>query len=464
MTCTRSSSIDRSRSLISWFDFDVIEIDQEKTIYSWLIENDDRLLYSIILIEKIKNNSKIHCELLRFWQDNWRADYHWKNDRHIYESWQMFKKQLKKWQNFRKWQHDNCELDDDDFSTYVEWKKRMKTLLFVSKWVVKTLFKIEVDSFYFKEDWETYQDRRAAQRYYCRESDYNDDFFIYVKAMKRRLTQHEFTESFQLLKNLMQQDALTTWVEYLNFEYFWLDWFSNAIQRLKLNRDKIWQKLIDFKMLRSHEIETFLWTFKSLNQSSADKKHAWKTVEKTTSKIKQICTLTQSDSRRMNISQQIHIRLLWAVKRALLTAKIRLTSVKRRADFVLEFIRETNRYNSMIQNESCHCLFLSWILNQVSLLQMKLIQFKTTALSSRIKDIKKKFDVSNDSLKKRDLKKQKFHHRKISLFVNDEVATKIKMNEEKHQQILKYDEKFISHNMIRRSKVKKFITSQLDCC
>lgn len=38
------------------------------------------------------------------------------------------------------------------------------------------------------------------------------------------------------------------------------------------------------------------------------------------------------------------------------------------------------------------------------------------------------------------------------------------MNEKKHQQILKYDEKFIVHNMIRRSKIKKSIINQFDCC
>ena len=217
-------------------------------------------------------------------------------------------------------------------------------------------------------------------------------------------------------------------------------------------------------MLKLHEIETFLRIFRSLNQFNADKEYAWKTVKKTTTKIKQIYTLTQSNSRRMNIPQQIHIRLLRAVKRALLTAKIKLASIKKRTNFVFEFIRETNRYNSMIQNEFRHRFFLSWVLNQVPLFQIELIQFKTTALNSKIKNTKKKFDVNDDNLKKRDFKKQKFHHRKISLFVNDEIATKVKMNKEKHQQILKYDEKFISHNMIRRSKIKKSITNQFDYC
>ena len=412
----------------------------------------------------MKRNPEGHCELLRPWQDNWRADYHWGGGHDTYESWQVFKRQLKRWQDFRKWQRHNRGLDDGGFPAYVEWKKRMVTLWFVPEEAARKLLKIETDSSYLKEDWERYQDRRAAQRYYCREPHSSDDLSAYADAMKRRLAQHGFTQPFQLQKDPTQQDALTTWVEYLNYKYFWLDWFSNAVQRLKPGHDKACQKLVDSKVLRPHETETFLRTFRSLNQSSADKEHAWKAVERAASKAKQIYTLTQSDPRRMNIPQQIHIRLLRAAKRALLAAKIRLTSVKRRADLVLEFIRETNRYNSMIQDESRHRLLLSWVLDQVPLLQTELVQSKTTALSPRIKDTKRKFDASDDSLEKRDLKKQKFHHRKVSLFVNDEVATKVKMDEGKHQQILKYDEKSISHNMIRRSKVKKPITSQLDCC
>lgn len=88
----------------------------------------------------------------------------------------------------------------------------------------------------------------------------------------------------------------------------------------------------------------------------------------------------------------------------------------------------------MIQNESRQRFFLSWILNQIPLLEIESIQFKTTAFNfNKIKDIKKKFDVNDDSLKKRNLKKQKFYHWKINLFANDKVAPEIEMNEKKHQ-------------------------------
>lgn len=215
------------------------------------------------------------------------------NNCDIYEFWQMFKKQLKKWQNFRKWQRENRKFDDDNFLIYVEWKKRMMTFLFVSKKIAKKLFKIKTDSFYFKKNWKIYQNCRATQKYYCREFDCDDDFFVYAEVIKRRLTQHKFTEPFLLQKNFMQQNELTTWIEYLNYEYWWFDWFNNAIQRLKPNRDSIWQKLKNFKILRPHETEEFLRTFRSFNQTEIDEKHARKIVEKAALKIKQIYTLNQ---------------------------------------------------------------------------------------------------------------------------------------------------------------------------
>lgn len=82
---------------------------------------------------------------------------------------------------------------------------------------------------------------------------------------------------------------------------------------------------------------------------------------------------------------------------------------------------------------------------------------------NEIKNTKRKFDVNDDNLKKRNFKKQKSNHRKIDLLVNDDIITEIKKNEKKHQQILNDDEKFMSHNMIQRLKVKNFFINQFDC-
>lgn len=217
-------------------------------------------------------------------------------------------------------------------------------------------------------------------------------------------------------------------------------------------------------MLRPHETEKSLRTFWSLGQSTADREHAKKAVERATSKVKQIYMLTQSDSRRMSIPQQIRIRLLQAVKHEYLAAKTMLASVNRRADLVIEFIRETKLYNSLIQDASRQRLLLPWVWNQVPLLEVELIQSKAKVFSSSgIKSTKRKLDVCDDSLEKRNFKKQKSNHQKIGLLVDDGIATQAKKNEENHQQILNDDERSMPRNMIRRSKAKKPSIDQFGC-
>ncbi|KAK2791411.1 hypothetical protein FQN52_004845 [Onygenales sp. PD_12] len=44
-------------------------------------------------------------------------------------------------------------------------------------------------------------------------------FVLYARAVKERLTKHGFTQTFQLDEDPTRQDKLTTWIEYLSFEY-----------------------------------------------------------------------------------------------------------------------------------------------------------------------------------------------------------------------------------------------------
>lgn len=66
--------------------------------------------------------------------------------------------------------------------------------------------------------------------------------------------------------------------------------------------------------------------------------------------------------------------------------------------------------------------------------------------SSGIKSTKRKLGVS---LKKQNLKKQKPNYRNIGLLVDDDIATVVKKDKGKHQQILNDGERFMSHNIVR---------------
>lgn len=51
---------------------------------------------------------------------------------------------------------------------------------------------------------------------------------------------------------------MTTWIEYLNYEHWWLDKYTSDIERLEPDHDKAWQELVDLKILRPHETKEFL--------------------------------------------------------------------------------------------------------------------------------------------------------------------------------------------------------------
>jgi hypothetical protein len=65
-------------------------------------------------------------------------------------------------------------------------------------------------------------------------------FCGYAKAVKRRLASHSFTQPFELDEDPKKQHGPTTWIEYLNYEYWWLDKYTSDIERLEPERDKLW--------------------------------------------------------------------------------------------------------------------------------------------------------------------------------------------------------------------------------
>lgn len=89
----------------------------------------------------------------------------------------------------------------------------------------------------------------------------------YITALKDRLTRHRFTQTFQLDEDPARQDKLTTWIEYLGYEYWWYDQFAPSKRRQQWY-DNAWKKLVDSKVLRPFETEEFICDIKSAFQHS----------------------------------------------------------------------------------------------------------------------------------------------------------------------------------------------------
>jgi len=184
----------------------------ETEAYNLLVNEGGRPVYPISLLEGVSRNPKNYQEMLRPWLDILNANP---------PEWEVFMKQVRSWREFRQWQKFNRE----DFG---DW-----------------------DDTRFIEVGLAYNRFVRAFRY-----EYPD----YTEAVKKLLEQHGFTQSFQFHEDPAQQDKLTTWIEYLGFEYWQLEWSTRSIKRLQSKYDGAWETLVESGVLRLDETAEFLRT------------------------------------------------------------------------------------------------------------------------------------------------------------------------------------------------------------
>ncbi|PHH72469.1 hypothetical protein CDD80_4511 [Ophiocordyceps camponoti-rufipedis] len=147
--------------------------------------------------------------------------------------WEVYQKQMKRWKHFLNWQKDNRDLDDGDDGFALAWETfKHKPELELDGWHIVTP----------KTFCQRAVEERRRRRQWQREPGCHG-FSDYAEAVKRRLQRHGFHQPFQLKEDPDQQDQLTTWIEYLCFECWWLDRQTDSLDRFT----KAWQELVDAK-------------------------------------------------------------------------------------------------------------------------------------------------------------------------------------------------------------------------
>jgi len=370
-------------------------IDEETEAFNDLVCDSGRPLYPISLMAEVSRNPEEYRDKLRpFW------DY----PRDSQVSWLVFQRQLKRWHAFRNWQIDNrgLEVDDGGFPAYVEMMKRLYTKDGYDDGVAK----IEADPTYLQSGWAYEQRIRRWQRYHQRERDCNG-FSDYVDAVKRRLARHGFTQPFQLQEDPKLQDKLTTWIEYLCFEYWWLDRYTDSIERLKPDHDRRWQELVDKKIPKPHETQEFIRTTPSSMQRQRDDDQAWKAKMEAEAEAKRVYFLTQKDPSRLSIPEEKRKQMLLAATIKIVAAKKLYESTKQRNDLVTNFIRETFAYVGAKRDAAGHAALTQWVLEQVPLIEAESVQPNMTVAAPDTKSGKRKRSQDDANPEERCQKKRR---------------------------------------------------------
>lgn len=282
-------------------------------------------------------------------------------------------KQLHRWTDFRKWQTDHRGLVEDDggFPAYVEEEKQAVQRCLRPKAAAKRLAEIEADPACLKQSWEDQKWRRERQLRHVRERGCKG-FPDYVQAVKSRLARHDFTQPFELDEKPEKQDKLTTWIEYLNYEYWWLDKHRSDIQRHEPRRDELWRDLVSKNVLRPYETEEYLRTDASPLEREAEKDQARQAVERAEAEGLRVHALTQKDPNRLTIPKATRVSMLKQATAAVIAAKQRLEQVEARSEPITQFIRGTFGYTGAKREAWRQGLLVQWVRDQVPLIEKEM--------------------------------------------------------------------------------------------
>ncbi|KIH94196.1 hypothetical protein SPBR_06032 [Sporothrix brasiliensis 5110] len=144
----------------------------------------------------------------------------------------VFSRQLERWWDFQKWQcsQRGDPNGDGGFPLFLEARREMYERMDAHREVAHPMFEANT-----RRLWQLKPDLRQ-----CGE---DQTFSTYTAALKRRLASHNFNRSLQLRKDPGQQMESMTWLEYLNFEQWWLEKSTRALEAKEPRYSKAWKNL-----------------------------------------------------------------------------------------------------------------------------------------------------------------------------------------------------------------------------
>ncbi|KAF5128416.1 hypothetical protein E5D57_009355 [Metarhizium anisopliae] len=370
---------------------------RETEAYNNLVHDGGRALYRIDLIDSVSKDPDAYREMLRpFWRGV-RCD-KLSEDDHL-DPRAVFQRQWLRWENFRMWQLVNRRIeennDEDEFLAYVE---RTKHKFRKVGWA-EAAAEIEADPTILKQPgrgWYYIQRHRDWQRRYQRELGC-ESTSDYEEAMKARLAKHGFTRTFYLAEDPKQQEKLTTWIEYLGFEYWWLDRYAASIERLKPKHDEAWEELKRKGMVKNDETPEFVRTDASGTRCQREEDYARKAVQDAESEAKSVYQKTQKDPNRLSIPKQRRIEMVVKARKRLLAAQEALDFTKRRSDSLIDFVRGTFDYDDAREDVLNQTNLLEWAVAEAHAIEAEL----TVATLKRPSQKKRKASSQDVSTAKR---------------------------------------------------------------
>ncbi|OAX82484.1 hypothetical protein ACJ72_03167 [Emergomyces africanus] len=199
-------------------------------------------------------------------------------------------------------------------------------------------------------------------------------FPMHSRAVKDRLTKHGFLRSFQLDEDPTRQDSLTTWIEYLGYEYWWYDRYALS-ERQQEWLDSKWQEVLDSQVLKRSE------TLESIHDRDFEawmrEDHKLKRSREAVETAKAAVISAQnfiSDPQNLRHPVEDSGRKLLEAQSELIAAEKNRDFLEHRDKVIGDYIQATANAREFKGNAERHTILLTWILEQLPLIELEMKQ------------------------------------------------------------------------------------------
>ena len=301
----------------------------ESACYAELVRDGGRPVYPIGLLDAVSKDPEPYKETLRPWLDDPDQDP---------PDWSVvFRNQVYHWREFGRWR------------TYNRRKPSATD---------QRLLTYESFSWHFR--------RKSPNS-------------TYTDALRTLLAQYDFTRPFQLQDDSANQDALTTWIEYLGFVCAAHHRFTRVIQHHQPAHDEGWKALMDSGVLRPFETREYLEDSNSAARHELEEDQANKAVQLAKLAVNAALKTAPDDPRD---SQQAHALALAAAQSRLDAALTRQESAKRRNDLVTKFLISVSPHSIAQIGARRQSILMQWVLKQLPLVEAEMEEAKGAGVSS----------------------------------------------------------------------------------
>ncbi|KAL7917964.1 hypothetical protein ACQKWADRAFT_265524 [Trichoderma austrokoningii] len=281
---------------------------------------------------------------------------------------QSLRHRFKKSQEFNKRQGGEVFEDGDEgFTAYVE-KSQQDDIIAGREWPGMTedqYLQLHRRRFDLEQD-----DHHWRRFYWLRDDHGRGGFSEYVAEAERRLARHGFTKAFEFDRDPTWQDKLTTWIEYLNFEYSYLDRHTRVLTKLQPDYDKAWQKLVDSGVLRHGETAATLSTMVSAMRRQNDLDAGEAAVHRAKQEGKQVDEQVSDAKSKIKLPEPLRRRMVKQARARIEAAEAHFREITRRCDLISEFLQGVaKRYEKTEKDLTLQRIRVQWAREQMPLIE-----------------------------------------------------------------------------------------------